>query len=155
MNEQLGQPCHAAILSGINAVTVNKATLSLARINAPRWRVWVIIRLPKPWIKPHIANHRTCDQIVQALSQFFCTVCDKKLGRSLGTRLVCVYICYGRSKESIRLLFKSSIIWVVWYGNYRMAMTAPAIALITDSITIRHLGQERDWVLHLPVLAVS
>jgi len=56
--------------------------------------------------------------------------------------------------EAIRLYSKaaSSQNSVV---NYRMAMTAPAIALITDSITIRHLGQERDWVLCLPVLAVS
>jgi len=48
--------------------------------------------------KPHIVHHCTRDEIVQALSPLFCTVCKKKLGRSLGTRLCCsTYTDQGKS----------------------------------------------------------
>jgi len=52
------------------AVTGNKATLSPPQLKAQRRCVWVIIRLPKPHIKPHIVSHLAEDKIVQALSPF-------------------------------------------------------------------------------------
>jgi len=70
-----------------SAVTVNQVTLSPERLNAQRRHAWVMIPLPKPHIKPQLVRHCTHDEIIQALSPF-CTVCDKKLGRSLGMRLI-------------------------------------------------------------------
>ena len=45
--------------------------------------VWAIIRLSKP----HTVHHGACDEIFQVLPPFF------YMGRSLGTRLLPIYIC--------------------------------------------------------------
>ena len=65
--------------------------------------LWVIIRLPNLRIKPRIVWHHARDQIVPAHLPAFCTVCSKKLGRSLGTRLCRLHSTRDVGENSIRV----------------------------------------------------